>query len=52
MGGHDGKNIGCYMVGILDHVRITSHDTSKVSFSHAQTFEIESDLILAVHHNT
>ena len=37
MGGHDGDNLGRYMVGILDCVGITSHDTSKVSVSHAQT---------------
>ena len=53
MGGHDSNNLGCYMVGILDHVGIMTHNTSKVSFSHAQTkLEIESDLILAVYHNT
>ena len=33
-GGHDGLNLGRYMVGLMDRVGITGQDFSKVSFPH------------------
>ena len=31
-GGHDGLNLGRYMVGLTDHIGITGQDFSKVRF--------------------
>ena len=31
-GGHDGLNLGRYMVGLTDHIKITGQDFSKVRF--------------------